>query len=392
MKNIVILGSTGSIGKQTVEVIKAHPLEFRAVGLSGRSNVELLVEQARDLKPVAVAMSDPAAARQASLLLKGTPIRVLGGTVGLEELAVLAEARLVVNALVGSAGLLPTLRAISAGKDLALANKESLVAGGELVVPLAKKRKTLLIPVDSEHNALFQCLLGEEISSVRRVILTGSGGPFRGKKKKSLQKVTVEEALAHPRWKMGRKITVDSATLMNKGLEVIEAHHLFGMPYEGIEVVIHPQSILHSLVEFVDGSLKAHLGFTDMRIPIQFALTYPERLSSSLVGLDLAELGSLAFEAPDWRTFNCLALAFEAGIKGGTYPAVLNAANEEAVAAFLARDVSFLHIPEIVEEVLSRHRAPVRDLDFSLIQDVEDWARTEAGSLIGKKRSRAKGS
>jgi 1-deoxy-D-xylulose-5-phosphate reductoisomerase len=391
MKNIVILGSTGSIGKQTIEVIKTHPHEFRAVGLSGRSNVELLAEQARDLKPIAVAMSDSAAARQLSFLLKDTPIRVLEGAVGLEELAVTAEAHLVVNALVGSVGLLPTLRAIGAGKDVALANKESLVAGGELVMPLVKKRKTLLIPIDSEHNALFQCLLGEEISNVRRIILTGSGGPFRGKKKRDLKKVTVEEALAHPRWKMGRKITVDSATLINKGLEVIEAHHLFGMSYEKIEVVIHPQSILHSLVEFLDGSLKAQLGFTDMRIPIQYALSYPGRLTSSLVGLDLVELGNLTFESPDWETFTGLSLAFEAGKRGGTYPAVLNAANEEAVASFLAGEIGFLQIPEIIEEVLSRHRVPSRELDFALIQEVEGWSRSEARSLVGKKRSRAKG-
>lgn len=385
MKNIVVLGSTGSIGKQTVEVIKAHPLEFRAVGLSGRSNFELLAEQAKELKPAAVAMSNPAAARQLAIALKDTLFRVLEGMAGLEELIALSEVHLVVNALVGSAGLLPTLRAIGAGRDLALANKESLVAGGEIVMPLLREKEATLIPIDSEHSALFQCLQGEEPSSVRRIILTGSGGPFRGKKKRDLKKVTVEEALAHPRWKMGRKVTIDSATLMNKGLEVIEAHHLFGLSYDQIEVVIHPQSIVHSLIEFHDGSLKAHLGFTDMRIPIQYALSYPSRFPSSLVGLDLVELGSLTFESPDQETFPCLSLAFEAGRKGGSYPAVLNAANEEAVAAFLSREIGFLQIPQIIEEVLSRYSPFPGELDFALLQEVESWARGEARSLIGKK-------
>jgi len=387
MKNIVILGSTGSIGKQTIEVIKAHSHHFRAAGLSGRSNFELLAEQAKELKPAAVAMSNPAAARQLAMALKDTPIRVLEGMAGLEELIALSEVHLVVNALVGSAGLLPTLRAIGAGKDLALANKESLVAGGEIVMPLLREKEATLIPIDSEHSALFQCLQGEEPSSVRRIILTGSGGPFRGKTKRDLKRVTVEEALAHPRWKMGRKVTIDSATLMNKGLEVIEAHHLFGLSYDQIEVVIHPQSIVHSLIEFHDGSLKAHLGFTDMRIPIQYALSYPSRFPSSLVGLDLVELGSLTFESPDQETFPCLSLAFEAGRKGGTYPAVLNAANEEAVAAFLSREIGFLQIPQIIEEVLSSHISFAGELDFALLQEVENWARGEARSLIGKKRS-----
>lgn len=382
LKNIVVLGSTGSIGKQTIDVVKNYPGKFRILGISGRSNSELIAEQARELKVMVAAMSDPSAAKNLRNSLRDTSVRVLEGMVGLEELATMSEAHLIVNALVGSAGLLPTLRAIGAGKDLALANKESLVVGGELVIPLVEEKRTSLIPIDSEHSAMFQCLVGEEGLAIRRILLTGSGGPFRGKKKPKLKYVKVEEALAHPRWKMGRKITIDSATLMNKGLEVIEAHHLFGISYDQIEVIVHPESILHSMVEFCDGSIKAHLGFTDMRIPIQYALSYPDRLPSPLVGLDFLQLKHLTFEAPDWDTFPCLSLAFEVGRKGGTYPAVLNAANEEVVAAFLKGEIGFLRISEVVCEVLSRYQPTDRKLDFSALQEAENWARAEARNLI----------
>ncbi len=386
MKNIVILGSTGSIGKQTVEVVKNNPQKFKVLGLSGRSNFELVAEQAQELKVAAVAMSDPIAAKKVKALLRDTAIRIFEGMAGLEELIALADTHLVVNALVGSAGLLPTLRAIGESKDLALANKESLVVGGDLVIPLIKEKGTSLIPIDSEHSAIFQCLTGEDRSAIRRIILTGSGGPFRGKEKSELEHVRVEEALAHPRWKMGRKITVDSATLMNKGLEVIEAHYLFGISYDQIDVIIHPESILHSMVEFHDGSIKAHLGFTDMRIPIQYALTYPDRFPSSLVGLDFLQLERLSFEAPDRETFPCLSLAFEAGRRGGTYPAILNAANEEAVAAFLQGEIGFLFISKVVYEVMLRYEPSVKRVDFSLLQEAENWARNEARSIIETKR------
>lgn len=377
MKKIVILGSTGSIGRQTLDVVSQHPEAFKVIGLSGHSNYEFLEKQARKFKPLALAMTDSQALERLREVLSDTPIEF----VGIEQLASLEECDLVVNALVGSVGLIPTLKAIQAGKDIALANKESLVVGGELVSRLAQEKKVKILPVDSEHSAIFQCLQGEDPSHLRRIILTGSGGPFWGRNRKELKEVTVEEALAHPRWKMGPKISIDSATLMNKGLEVIEAHFLFGLSYDSIEVIIHPQSFIHSMVEFKDGSIKAQMGMTDMRIPIQYALSFPERLPSPLAGLDLGQMESLTFEKPDWDNFPCLGYAYEAGRRGGSYPAVLNAANEEVVAAFLSRRVGFLDISEVIEQILSSHTSS-GSIDLEGLIETERWAREKARSLI----------
>ncbi|HAW59915.1 MAG TPA: 1-deoxy-D-xylulose-5-phosphate reductoisomerase [Actinobacteria bacterium] len=380
MKRVTILGSTGSIGCQTVEIIKKHPKRFKVLGLSAHKNIDLLEEQLIELRPQIVAVLDKAAAMELKKRVEGK-VRVLVGAEGLEELASLPESDLVVNAIVGSAGLDPTIAAIEADKELALANKESLVVGGEIVRGLVQKRGARVIPVDSEHSAIFQCLQGESPGDVVRLLLTGSGGPFRGKRLEELKDVAVEEALAHPRWKMGRKISIDSATLMNKGLEIIEAHFLFGIDYDRIEVVIHPQSIIHSMVEFRDGSIKAHLGWADMRIPIQYALSFPERLSSPLAGLDFSDLGQFTFEKPDLVNFPCLELALQAARNGRTYPAVLNAANEEAVAAFLDRRIPFILIPQIIGQTLDTH-SPRNANDLSVLKEVERWARNRTKELI----------
>jgi len=379
MKKIVILGSTGSIGRQTLDVVSQHPEAFKVIGLSGHSNYELLEKQAREFKPLALAMTDSQALERLREALSDTPIEFMG----IEQLASLEECNLVVNALVGSVGLTPTLKAIQAGKDIALANKESLVVGGELVCRLAQEKKVKILPVDSEHSAIFQSLRGEDPSHLRRIILTGSGGPFWGRNRRELREVTVEEALAHPRWKMGAKISIDSATLMNKGLEVIEAHFLFGLSYDSIEVIIHPQSFIHSMVEFKDGSIKAQMGATDMHIPIQYALSFPERFSSPLAGINIGQVESLTFEEPDWDNFPCLGYAYEAGRRGGSYPAVLNAANEEAVAAFLNRKIGFLDISEVIDETLNSH-IPFRAIDLEGLIEAENWARKKARELIEK--------
>lgn len=373
MKRLVILGSTGSIGRQTIEIVKRNPDKFNVIGLSANRNVNELAKQAQELKPKAVALVDKeAAGRVRSQLSKD--IELFKGQDSLPQLATHPDAELVVNALVGSAGLDSTLAALESKKTLALANKESMVAGGDLVINMLKNVKTQIIPVDSEHSAIFQCLLGEKIGEVSRIILTSSGGPFRGRKMDDLKKVTAEEALAHPRWNMGKKISIDSATLMNKGLEVIEAHFLFGIDYEEIEVVIHPQSIIHSMVEFLDGSIKAHLAPTDMRIPIQYALSYPERFDSPLPYLDFKEAEKFTFEEPDMDNFPCLRYSIEAGKQGKTYPAVLNAANEEAVAAFLNEKIPFTAIPEIISEVLDVHSSSdVTTVD--VVKEAESWAR-----------------
>ena len=361
--SIVILGSTGSIGKQTVEICTRYASRVKVVGLAAYSNKELLQEQALTLgveDTVLAANSDPLA---------------------VVELAQHAEADLILNAMVGAAGVESSYAALSSGKTLALANKESLVVAGEILMPLAAPGK--LLPVDSEHSALFQCLLGEESTEVANLWITASGGPFRGRKRDELAQVTREEALAHPNWAMGAKISIDSATLMNKGLEVIEAHHLFAMPYNKIKVVQHPQSCVHSLVEYIDGSFKAHLGYTDMRVPIQFALSYPNRWSAIFeeAALDLRTLGSLSFSEPDTETFGCLRLAIEAGELGGTLPCVLNAANEVAVAAFLERRIGFLDIERIVSESLEQHeRQNAESIEQLLAVDTQ--TRAFATSLL----------
>ena len=391
MKKIVILGSTGSIGTQTVEIVKKYPERFEVVALSAHKNIPLLRRQIEELGATRVVLTDLEAAQILSQDLRSS-VSVMAGVKNLEQLAALPEADIVVNALVGSVGLDSTLAALKNGKTLALANKESLVAGGELVKESLKnqgekektsKKKGNIIPVDSEHNAIFQCLVGESSEQINRVLLTGSGGPFRKKKIDEFEEITVSQALAHPRWEMGKKVSIDSATLMNKGLEVIEAHFLFGVGYDRIEVLIHPQSIIHSMVEFKDGSVKAQLAPTDMRLPIQYALAYPERLGPVLSGLDFYEMRELNFEKPDQKKFPCLRLALEAAKEGKTYPAVLNTANELAVEAFLNQKISFLSIPKLIEVVLSDH-TPVRVRELKNVKEAERWARLKTGELIEK--------
>jgi 1-deoxy-D-xylulose-5-phosphate reductoisomerase len=351
-RRIAILGSTGSIGKQALEVVALAGGELEVVALSAGRDWESLVAQARAHGVGKVALSDPDAAARAAEAWTGG--QVLSGSDGLVALLTECGCDMVLNAIVGSAGLVPTVATLGEGIDLALANKESLVVGGELVTELALATGAAIIPVDSEHSALHQLLAGEQPGTVEKLTLTASGGPFRGLSAPQLAEVTVEEALDHPTWAMGGKITIDSATLMNKGLEVIEAHHLFGTPYDQIEVVVHPQSIVHSLISLCDGATLAHLGYPDMRVPIAYALHQPERMEIPIAPLDLIALGALTFEAPDPDTFACLRLARAAGIAGGTAPCTLNAANEVAVHAFLAGRLRFLDIPAVIEETLAR--------------------------------------
>jgi 1-deoxy-D-xylulose-5-phosphate reductoisomerase len=378
MKRLLILGSTGSIGTQALDVIGG---DFEIVGLSAGTAHEPLVAQARAHGVRRIALSDPdAAARAAETWTEG---EVLAGPQGLVELVADADADLVLNAIVGSAGLGPTIVALTEGIDLALANKESLVVGGELVTALAEATGAQIIPVDSEHSALHQ-LIGAEhgrVGTIDKLVLTASGGPFRGRSRADLESVTVEQALQHPTWDMGGKITIDSATLMNKGLEVIEAHHLFGTPYDRIDVVVHPQSIIHALVQMCDGASLAHLGHPDMRVPIAYALHYPERVDVPVRPLDLAELGSLTFEAPDSDAFPCLRLAREAAEAGGTGPCVLNAANEVAVHAFLSGRLGFMGIPAVIEQTLERVGASGVH-SFDSLYDADARARDVAGELV----------
>jgi len=373
---VALLGSTGSIGRQTLDVAARHPDRVRVVALAAHSNAALLAQQARAFGVRDLALAAPGAAAAASADL-GAPVAE-----GPDAVAALAEhpdADVVVNALVGAAGLRATVKALRADKTLALANKESLVVGGELVMALARPGR--LLPVDSEHSAIFQCLLGEPREDVTRIWLTASGGPFRNRTRAELEEVTAADALKHPTWAMGPKITIDSATLMNKGLEIIEAHHLFGLGFDDITVLVHPQSVIHSMVEYADGSVKAHLGTTDMRIPIQYALSHPRRWEAPVEPLDFRALSGLTFGAPDADTFRCLPLAIEAGKQGGTAPAALNAANEVAVAAFLAGRCGFLDIERTVEGVLGAHTwEPLVSLDQ--VEAVDSWARERATALL----------
>jgi 1-deoxy-D-xylulose-5-phosphate reductoisomerase len=370
VKRIALLGSTGSIGTQTLDVIRKHPDRFGLVAIVAGSNAELLSAQADEFRPAL------------AVLAAGEPHAGFAtGPQAVLDAASHPDADVVVNALVGSRGLLPTIAALSAGKTVALANKESLIAGGELVMALVQDRPERLLPIDSEHSAVLQCLAGNRLADVRRVIVTASGGPFRGRKRTDLENVTVEDALAHPTWRMGRKITVDSATLMNKGLEAIEAHHLFGVAIERVELVVHPQSIVHGIVEFLDGSCLAQASRPDMRLPLQVALAWPERLPEGVEPLDWAGLGTLSFEPLDAEAFPCPGLAFEAARRGSTYPCVMNAVNEEAVAAFLERRLDFLGIPRVVERVLERH-SPAPDLTLDAVLEAEAWARAEAAAQI----------
>jgi 1-deoxy-D-xylulose-5-phosphate reductoisomerase len=386
-KRLLILGSTGSIGTQALDIV-AHSQELEVVGLSAESSWEALVEQARAHGVSRIALVDHgAAARAGEAWVDG---EVLSGPDGLVRLVVDSGADLVLNALVGSAGLGPTVSALGEGIDLALANKESLVVGGELVTALAEATGARLLPVDSEHSALYQLIAAEEAPSggvtragtIDRLVLTASGGPFRGRSREQLQEVTAEQALAHPTWTMGGKITIDSATLMNKGLELIEAHHLFGVPYERIDVVVHPQSIVHGLVMLCDGAALAHMGYPDMRVPISYALHFPERIELPVPALDLPKLGTLSFEEVDTEAFPCLGLARAAATAGGTAPCVLNAANEVAVHAFLGGRLPFLGIPAVIEETLAElGSTPVHSFDSLYNADREARALAEEAVL-----------
>lgn len=375
---IAILGSTGSIGTQALEVIAQHPNDFEVEVLTAQNNAQLLIEQAKKFNPNAVVIGKEESYNELKDALLPLGIKVFAGENALASIVEMDTIDLVLTALVGYSGLKPTMRAIQAGKNIALANKETLVVGGELITRLAKEKGVNIYPIDSEHSAIFQCMVGEFHNPIEKIILTASGGPFRGMKKNDLAKVTKAQALKHPNWTMGAKVTIDSASLMNKGLEVIEAKWLFGLKAEQVEVVVHPQSIIHSMVQFEDGSIKAQLGLPDMRLPIQFAMTYPKRLKSSFPRFDFANYPALTFEKPDTETFRNLALAFEALSRGGNMPCVLNAANEVAVEEFLKDRVGFLQMSDVVEQCLAK-------MDYIASPAIEDYVNTDKETRIKAK-------
>lgn len=354
-RKIGILGSTGSIGSQTLEIVRGNP-DLKVIALAAGSNVDLMEKQAREFQPKLCVMWSQEAAKELRLRLFDLPVRVLSGMDGLLTLAVMPEMQILVTAVVGMIGLRPTIAAIEAGKTIALANKETLVTAGHIIIPLAEKMEAPILPVDSEHSAIFQSMAGEDRKKVNKILLTASGGPFRGRKRRELLDVTVEDALRHPNWSMGKKITVDSATLVNKGLEVIEAKWLFGVEPEDIQVVVHPQSIIHSMVEYADGAVIAQLGVPDMRLPIQYALTYPDRRPMKGRRLDFYELTSMTFEKPDTDTFRGLSMAYDAIAAGGSMPTVYNAANERAVSLFLNRQIRFLEIYDLIQGAMEHHK------------------------------------
>lgn len=373
LKKIAILGSTGSIGRQALAVVDAFPERFQVVSLAAGNNVELLASQAKKYRPKVVSINNQEKAKVLSDLLQGIPCEVVTGSAGAEIAAIHEDVDMVLAAISGIAGLLPVVAAIKAGKDIAFANKEVLVAAGQLVMDLVRKHGVEMLPVDSEHSAVWQCLSGNH-QEVDSILLTASGGPFRDFTTEQLAHVQAADALKHPTWSMGDKITIDSATLMNKGFEIIEAHWLFDMPYEKITAVVHPQSVIHSMVQFVDGSILAQLGPTDMRLAIQYAFTYPERWENALERVDFSALGELTFAAPDMERFPCLSLAIDAGRRGGTYPVVLNGANEVLVALFLQNKISFLDIPRLVEMALVAHSA-ISQPTLADILACDQWAR-----------------
>ena len=409
MKAISVLGSTGSIGTQTLEIVEDFPDQFRVVALSAGRNLSLLVSQIQRHRPAVVALADPSLLAELNDRLMALPAetrpdplpQMVGGPEGLDVVASWDSADLVVTGIVGCAGLLPTLAAIRAGKDLALANKETLIAAGPVVLPELKKSGSRLLPADSEHSAIFQCLQGTPWSDtarlstgvptpgLRRIQLTASGGAFRDWSASELEKATVADATSHPNWSMGKKITVDSASLMNKGLEVIEAHYLFGLDYDHIEIVIHPQSIIHSMVELADSSVLAQLGWPDMKLPILYCMSWPSRLETPWRRLDLTEVGQLSFRAPDPAKYPCMDLAYAAGRAGGTMPAVLNAANEEAVAQFLEEKIHFLDIPKMIEAACEQHKPDLTStpcLDDVLA--VDQWARQTVREQVNRGTTR----
>jgi len=379
MKAITVVGSTGSIGRKVLEIVRTHPDRFRIVALAARQNTKFLLRQAEEFRPRMVCLFETERATEIQVPLKRMGVKLVTGPEGLLEISELKESEQVIFSLVGATGLKPILRAVRRKKNVAVANKEPLVMAGELLVAEAERQEVELLPIDSEHSGLWQCLEGRNRESVRKLILTSSGGPFRTRKT-SFATVTVKEALRHPRWKMGPKITIDSATLMNKGLEVIEAANLFKLPVGRIEVLIHPEALVHALVEFIDGSCLAQMAVTDMRIPIQYALSFPERLNHLRGSLDLAKIGELHFERADVRRFPCLEFGYEAKRRGGTLPAVVNAANEVAVSAFLAGEIGFLGIPSIIEKVMGKHRAK-KNPSLDDILQADHWAREEADKV-----------
>ncbi len=369
MKKIAILGSTGSIGTQTLDVIREHQ-DIEVLGLAARSNIRLLEEQIREFSPRMVAVWDEEKAKDLAVRVADLPVKVTAGMEGLLEVASMPDTEMVVMAVVGMIGIRPTMAAIEAGKDIALANKETLVTAGHLIMPLAEEHGVSILPVDSEHSAIFQCLQGNDYDKIAKIYLTASGGPFRGKRQEDLLNIRPEDALKHPNWNMGPKVTIDSATLVNKGLEVMEAKWLFRVPVEKIQVVIQPQSIIHSMVEYVDGSVMAQLAVPDMKLPIQYALYYPDRRERSGERLDFKTLKELTFEEPDYKTFYALFLAYVAGATGGTLPTVFNAANELAVQMFLNHEINFLEITQIIEDCMSVHRT-IQDPTLDQIFETE---------------------
>jgi 1-deoxy-D-xylulose-5-phosphate reductoisomerase len=380
LKTISLLGATGSIGLQTIDIIRENPTEFTLAAFSVGKNIVIARKLIVEFKPQLVSVQDYNDCK--TLKTEFPQIKITYGSEGLIEVAVFEKSEILVNAVLGSVGLHPTLQAIECGKIIAIANKETLVTAGHLVIEAAKKNNVLLLPVDSEHSAIFQALQGEKDKNIERLILTASGGSFRDRTRSELENVTVQEALNHPNWSMGAKITIDSATMMNKGLEVIEAHWLFDMPYEKIDVLLHKESIIHSMVEFHDSSIIAQLGTPDMRVPIQFALTYPDRLPRhSAKRLDLANIGKLHFQEMDVERFRCLQFAYYAGKSGGTMPTVLNAANEAAVGAFLDGKIRFLQIEDVIEKVLNTHQT-MENPSLSMIEEVDKETRQFVQSLL----------
>lgn len=382
MKKITVLGSTGSIGVNALDVIGKNPRQFRVVALAAGSNIKLLQKQIERFRPKIVAIANEENVNELhDSLPQKIKTEIVAGKSGLKEVASFADSDIVISAIAGAAGLIPTLAAIDAKKDIALANKETMVMAGDIVTKKARKNGVKILPVDSEHSAIFQCLQGQKHENISKIILTASGGPFFNYKTNDLKKVTLDQALKHPNWKMGKKITIDSASMMNKGLEVIEARWLFDLDIDKIKILVHPQSIVHSMVEFVDGCVLAQLGIPDMRTPIAYALTYPVRIKNDLPLLDLVAARNLEFYKPDLKKFPCLELAYEAGICGGTMPAVLNAANEIAVEAFLSRKIKFVDLPGIIDKVLSMHQC-VKKPSLNGILQADEWARLQTKELL----------
>ncbi len=382
MRKISILGSTGSIGTQTLEVVEILD-DIKVVAITGNNNIQLLEEQARKFQPELVAVMDEKNAEVLKERLSDMNVRVVSGMDGLVKAATYDGVDTVVTSVVGNVGLKPTFEAIRAGKNIALANKETLVSAGQLVMDLAKKHNIKIYPVDSEHSAIFQSLQGNEGNKIERILLTASGGPFRGRKREDLLNVTAADALKHPNWSMGNKITIDSATLMNKGLEVMEAKWLFGVDVDQIEVLVHPQSIVHSAVEYEDGAIVAQLGEPDMRVPIQYALTYPKRVKNPFPRVDFTQRNNLTFDKPDMETFKCLSLAYRALKTGGTLPAVLNGANEIAVARFLKGDIGFLDIPELIEQTMDAYTVKY-EYTLEDLLEADAWAKDYAAKVVFK--------